>query len=73
MTVRGGYGIFYSPRMPNGWSGVPWGKKMGFSATNTVNQPAPNTAAFNWDSGYNGVVVPANDRPLGRTVLSGVR
>ncbi len=29
MTVRGGYGIFYSPRIPNGWSGVPWGNKIG--------------------------------------------
>ncbi len=55
-TVRGAYGIFYSPRLPDGWSGVPWGNKLGFTATNTVNQPSPNTAAFNWDSGYNGTV-----------------
>ena len=56
MTVRGAYGIFYSPRLPDGWSGVPWGNKLGFSATDTVNQPAPNTAAFNWDNGYNGTI-----------------
>lgn len=56
MTIRGAYGIFFSPRLPDGWSGVPWGNKLGFTATNTVNQPSPNTAAFNWDSGYNGVV-----------------
>ena len=55
-AIRGGYGIFYSPRLPDGWSGVPWGNKLGFTATNTVNQPAPNTSAFNWDNGYNGVV-----------------
>jgi hypothetical protein len=56
MTVRGGYGIFYASRIPNGWSGVPWGNKLGFTAVNTVNQPSPNTAAFNWDNGYNGTV-----------------
>ncbi len=56
MTIRGAYGVFYSPRLPDGWSGVPWGNHLGFTATNTVNQPSPNTAAFNWDNGYNGVV-----------------
>lgn len=56
MTVRGGYGIYYGTRIPNGWSGVPWGNKAGFTATNNVNQPSPNTPAFNWDGGYNGVV-----------------
>jgi len=56
MTMRGGYGLYYASRIPNGWSGVPWGNKAGFTATNTVNQPSPNTAAFNWDNGYNGVV-----------------
>lgn len=55
-TIRGAYGMFYSPRLPDGWAGVPWGNYLGFTATNTVNQPAPNTPAFNWDSGYNGVV-----------------
>lgn len=56
MAIRGGYGIFYAPRIPNGWSGVPWGNKSGFTATNVVNRPAPNLPAFNWDDGYNGVV-----------------
>ena len=35
---------------------MPWGNKLGFTATNTVNAPSPNTPAFNWDNGYNGVV-----------------
>lgn len=56
IVVRGGYGIFYSPRIPGGWSGVPWGNRLGFTATNAVNQPAPNMPAFNWDGGYNGTV-----------------
>ncbi len=56
MVFRGGYGIFYNPRIPNGWSGVPWGNKSGFTATNTVTKPAPGVAAFNWDNGYNGVI-----------------
>ncbi|MEO8660852.1 MAG: carboxypeptidase-like regulatory domain-containing protein [Bryobacteraceae bacterium] len=56
MTVRGAYGVFYSPRLPDGWDGVPWGNHLGFTATNSVNQPAPNTSAFNWDNGYNGVI-----------------
>ena len=63
MTVRGGYGIFYAPRVPNGWSGVPWGNNLGFTSTNTVNAPAPNTPAFNWDNGYNGVVKQATLDP----------
>jgi hypothetical protein len=63
MTVRGGYGIFYGTRIPNGWSGVPWGNKSGFTATNNINQPAPNTPAFNWDNGYNGVVKQATMDP----------
>jgi hypothetical protein len=63
MTIRGGYGIFYSSRIPNGWSGVPWGNKLGFTATNTVNSPAPATPAFDWDSGYHGVVNTASLDP----------
>jgi hypothetical protein len=63
MTVRGGYGIFFNARIPNGWSGVPWSNKSGFTATNQVNRPAPNTAAFNWDGGYNGVVKRAEMDP----------
>src|SRR4051794_14711619 len=56
MTVRRGYGIFDAGRIPNGWSSVPWGNKLGFTAINPVPPPAPNTAAINWDTGYNGVV-----------------
>jgi hypothetical protein len=63
MTIRGGYGIFYNPRIPNGWSGVPWGNKSGFTATNTVNQPSPNTPSFNWDEGYSGIVQKASLNP----------
>ncbi|MGE5569065.1 MAG: TonB-dependent receptor domain-containing protein [Rhodospirillales bacterium] len=70
-TLRGGYGIFYSPRVPNGWSGVPWGQKMGFAPTNTVNEPAPNTAAFSWDDGYPGVVKPATLDPSAASYLWG--
>ncbi|MDZ4797538.1 MAG: carboxypeptidase-like regulatory domain-containing protein [Bryobacteraceae bacterium] len=55
MTARGGYGVFYGGRIPNGWSGVPWGNKLGFTMVNQVNQPSPNSAAFNWDNGYSGV------------------
>jgi hypothetical protein len=70
-TVRAGYGIFYGSRIPNGWSGVPWGQKMGFSASNVINQPTPNTAAFNWDGGYKGVVKPAELDPSMATYLWG--
>jgi hypothetical protein len=63
MTVRGGYGVFYNPRIPNGWSGVPWGNKAGFTATNQVNQVTPNMPSFTWDDGYNGVVKSATLNP----------
>ncbi len=56
MTVRAGYGIFYSSRIPNGWSGVPWGNKAGFTATNKADPAVPNTPALNWDNGYVGVI-----------------
>ncbi|MFN7997586.1 MAG: TonB-dependent receptor [Bryobacteraceae bacterium] len=62
-TIRGGYGIFDAPRIPNGWSGVPWGNKLGFTATNTINSPGSNMPAFEWDNGYNGVVQTANLNP----------
>jgi hypothetical protein len=70
-TLRGGYGIFYASRIPNGWSGVPWGQKMGFSATNEINQPNKNMPAFNWDNGYKGVVVPATLDPSAATTIWG--
>jgi hypothetical protein len=58
-TLRAGYGIYYSPRIPNGWSGVPWGNKAGFTMTNNQNPTAPDTAAGNWDQGYKGVILKA--------------
>lgn len=63
MTIRGGYGIFYNPRIPNGWSGVPWGNKSGFTATNNMNQSSPNTPGFFWDNGYTGVTKQASLNP----------
>jgi hypothetical protein len=62
-TLRGGYGLYYSPRIPNGWSGVPWGNKAGFTATNTQNPSAPQTPAGNWDNGYNGTIIRAKLDP----------
>lgn len=63
MTLRGGYGLYYAPRIPNGWSGVPWGNKAGFTATNQVNAVGGDLPAFNWDSGYKGTVVQAKMDP----------
>lgn len=71
MTVRGGYGIFYGPRIPNGWSGVPWGNNLGFTAVNTVNQPAPSSPAFDWDAGYHGVVKQASLDPSAAAYIWG--
>ncbi len=72
-TVRGGYGIFYSSRIPDGWSGVPWGNKSGFVQTNTVNAPSANElAAFNWDkTGYPGGTKPSKLDPSLATYLWG--
>jgi hypothetical protein len=63
MTLRAGYGLYYNARIPNGWSGVPWGNKAGFTAQNQVNQPAPDMPAFNWDGGYNGNIIRAQLDP----------
>jgi hypothetical protein len=63
MTLRGGYGLYYSPRIPNGWSGVPWGNKAGFTATNTQNPTGGDLPAGNWDDGYNGKIVRAELDP----------
>jgi hypothetical protein len=63
MTVRGGYGLYYSGRIPNGWSGVPWGNKAGFTAVSNQNPTAPNTPAGNWDSGYSGIITRAKLDP----------
>lgn len=63
MTFRGGYGIYYAARIPNGWSGVPWGNKSGFTATNNVNAIGGDIPTFNWDNGYSGTVVQAKKDP----------
>ncbi|HBY59661.1 MAG TPA: hypothetical protein DEH78_07540 [Solibacterales bacterium] len=70
--VRAGYGIFYSGRVPNGWSGVPWGWKEGYKVVNTVNAPStPGLSAFNWANGYRGVVTPGRLDPSMGTYLWG--
>jgi hypothetical protein len=71
ISIRGGYGIFYNARLPNGWSGVPWGQKMGFTMQNVVNQVTPGTPSFNWDNGYRGVVTQAERDPSMATYLWG--
>ncbi len=71
MALRAGYGIFYGARIPNGWSGVPWGNKAGFTASNTINQPGRGMSALNWDDGYNGVVRPSKLDPSLATYLWG--
>ncbi|MFN3325173.1 MAG: TonB-dependent receptor domain-containing protein [Bryobacteraceae bacterium] len=56
LAIRGAYGIFFHGRSPNGWSGNPWGNKIGFQSINQVNSPTGYGPAFNWDNGYPGVV-----------------
>ncbi len=60
MAFRAGYGIYYIGRIPNDWSGSPYGDKFGYGGVNQVNNPGNNQAAFNWDNGYPGQVVPAS-------------
>jgi hypothetical protein len=60
MVFRAAYGVFYEARVPNDWSGVPYGQKMGFTQQNAVNDPGKGQAAFAWDQGYSGVVSAAN-------------
>jgi hypothetical protein len=59
-ALRAGYGIFYHGRNPNGWSGNPWGNKIGYQSINQVNAQTVGAAAyegsFNWDQGYPGQV-----------------
>jgi hypothetical protein len=58
MSIRAGYGMFYHGRNPNGWSGVPWGSKIGFQAVNQMQAPSISwEPAFNWATGYRGVTV----------------
>lgn len=73
LVFRAGYGIYYLGRTPNDWSGAPYGMKWGFTASNLVNDPGNNTAAFNWDNGYPGVVKTATlDPSLGQSAWAPV-
>lgn len=63
MTIRGGYGLYYSGRIPNGWSGVPWGNKTGWTAVSRAAPAAPNSSSFNWDNGYQGTIIPSQLNP----------
>jgi hypothetical protein len=70
-VLRAGYGIFFNGRVPNDWSGVPYGMKYGFQQVNNVNQPNSGVPAFNWDSGYPGVVQDVGMDPSLATYLWG--
>jgi hypothetical protein len=56
MTFRSGYGIFFHGRIPNGWSGVPWGAKYGFQYFNQINPVQEAVPTFNWGNGYQGII-----------------
>lgn len=53
-VFRAGYGIFYLPRVPNDWAGVPYGSQIGFAGTNVVTRARVGYGTFNWDNGYPG-------------------
>jgi hypothetical protein len=55
MVVRGSLGINYVPLGWNGYSGVPYGSAVGYSAVNQVLEVSVQSPAFQWDaSGYPG-------------------
>ena len=60
LAFRAGYGIYFNPRVPNDWTGDPWGGVtwfgFGWGKSNTVTNPGSLRAAFNWDQGYPGVL-----------------
>ncbi len=62
IAFRAGYGIFYTARTPNEWSGVPYGIKYGFTATNRATAKGI-VPSFNWDEGYPGATVQAKQDP----------
>jgi hypothetical protein len=67
-TFRAGYGIFFHGRIPNGWSGVPWGAKYGFQYFNQINPVQEAVPTFNWSNGYQGVITaPKLDPNLAET------
>ncbi len=53
-VLRTGYGIYYVPRVPNDWAGVPYGSQIGFANDNRVNRKKIGFGTFNWDNGYPG-------------------
>lgn len=55
LVARSSFGINYVPLGWNGYSGVPYGSAVGYTAVNRVLEVAPQTPAFQWDSGYPGV------------------
>lgn len=63
MTLRGSYGIFYSPIGLNTWAGVPYAFAPGFTGTDRVIGQKDLKPAFNWDQGYPGVYEPAKQDP----------
>ncbi len=58
IVIRGSLGINFVPLGWNGYSGVPYGSAVGYTAVNRVVEVAVQTPAFQWDSGYPGVTVP---------------
>jgi hypothetical protein len=62
-VFRAAYGLVYAPRVPNDYSGVPYGQKAGFTQQNAVNDPGNGTAAFAWDNGYPGKVTASGPDP----------
>jgi hypothetical protein len=62
IAFRAGYGVFYTARTPNEWSGVPYGIKYGFTETNKAVAKGIYPS-FNWDDGYPGVVEQAEKDP----------
>lgn len=64
IVFRGSYGILYSPLGIQYWNGVPYGFAPGYQGVNKVNANSdPSMSAFNWDSGYPGVLVPGTKDP----------
>lgn len=58
LVARTSFGINYVPLGWNGYSGVPYGSAVGYTAVDQVTEVAPQTPAFQWDSGYPGVYTP---------------
>lgn len=62
-VFRAGYGIFYVPRAPNDWAGVPYGSQIGFAGSNVINRERAGFGTFNWDDGYPGKFKPGTLDP----------